>query len=54
MSDKNNQAPKNNNQIITKIPMTKTWKIIFLFCRLVIWTLGNWNLFDVWYLVIGI
>jgi hypothetical protein len=49
----NNQIPSTNHQIMTKLPITKfirrTEKDV-----LVIWTLGNWNLFGYWDLVIGI
>jgi hypothetical protein len=41
-----------NNQIMIKIPMTKILKIKIL--ALIISTLGNWNLFGIWDLMIGI
>jgi hypothetical protein len=49
----NNQIPSTIHQIMTELPITKmlgkTERDV-----LVIWTLGNWNLFGDWSLVIGI
>jgi hypothetical protein len=49
----NNQIPRTNNQIMTKITMTKiqngSVKWIFGY-----WTFGHWNLFGIWNLDIGI
>jgi hypothetical protein len=53
MIGSNNQFPSANNQIMTKIPMTKIQNGSAK-CILGDWTFGHWNLFGIWNLDIGI
>jgi hypothetical protein len=50
----NDQFPSTNNQIIAEAPMTEMGKIKLMKSLLDHWIFGDWSLFGIWKLVIGI